>query len=312
MAIPQILTVSERPHDPNWPQQLARAARDGRLLRIRHGCYVEPGYWAALNDEERFRTQLDAVVLTAQVDPVFSGETAGLLWGFPRPALPSTVEIAIPRGSRRSSRNGVLRRSRAPEQFVVQRVGLRQVIGKVQTAVDLCRVYDFPWAVAVLDRLLNNVPLPGESRPDPVTRDVVAARIALLGSEARRRGAACVLDFANGQAMSPGESISRANMNLEGIPAPELQHPFSDSRGHCATVDFWWQDQGVVGEFDGRTKYLKPEYLKGRTASQVVIEEKNRENRLRALGLKVVRWEWATALDRNRLAAVLREAGLGA
>lgn len=64
------------------------------------------------------------------------------------------------------------------------------------------------------------------------------------------------------------------------------------------------------GEFDGRAKYLKPEYLNGRTASQVVINEKNRENRLRALGLTVVRWEWATALDRQRLQAVLRSAGL--
>lgn len=310
MATVEILTVNERPHDSNWPQQLARAARNGRLLRIRHGCYVDPASWNALTDEEQFRTQLEAVVLTAQVNPVFYRETAGLIWGFPRPAMPSAVEVAIPLGSKRSSRNGVLRRSRAPEQFVVERVGDWQVIGKVQTAIDLSLVYDYPWAVAVVDRLLNRAQLSGERSPRPVMKGTVAEAVALLGSQAQRRGASRVLDFADGLAMSPGESISRANMDLLGFPRPELQHTFSDSQGHCATVDFWWKEQGIVGEFDGRAKYLKPEYLNGRNASQVVIDEKNRENRLRALGIRVARWEWSTALNRNKLAACLREAGL--
>lgn len=310
MATVEILTVSERPHDPNWPQQLARAAQNGRLLRIRHGCYVDPVSWAALSDEERFRAQLETVVLTAQVTPVFYRETAGLIWGFPRPALPPLVQVAIPLGSKRTSRNGVLRRSRPPEQFVVERVGEWQVIEKVQTAIDLSSVYDYPWTVAVFDRLLNSSPLNGEVGPRRVTKQAVAEKIDLIASKARRRGAYEVLDFANGLAMSPGESISRANMNLLGFPPPELQHTFSDSQGHCATVDFWWKEQGIVGEFDGRTKYLKPEYLNGRTASQVVIEEKNRENRLRALGVRVVRWEWSIALNRNKLAACLRDAGL--
>lgn len=49
-------------------------------------------------------------------------------------------------------------------------------------------------------------------------------------------------------------------------------------------TDFHWKQAKVVGEFDGEEKYLKPEYLKGRTASQVVLEEKTRENRIRATG----------------------------
>lgn len=312
MATVQILTLSERPHDPNWPQQLARAARSGRLLRIRHGCYVNPGAWTGLNDEERFLAQIEAVAITAQVEPVFYRETAGLIWGFPRPALPTAVQVAIPHGSKRSSRNGVERRSRRSSQFVVERVGEWQVIEKVQTALDLSLVYDYPWAVAVCDRLLNSAPLSGEAHPRPITKQEVAAKVELLGSAAQRRGTSRILDFADGLAMSPGESISRANIDLLGFPRPELQHAFSDSRGHCATVDFWWKEQGIVGEFDGRAKYLKPEYLNGRTAAQVVIDEKNRENRLRALGLKVVRWEWSTALNRAKLAACLREAGLRA
>jgi hypothetical protein len=47
----------------------------------------------------------------------------------------------------------------------------------------------------------------------------------------------------------------------------------------------------VAGEFDGIDKYLKPEFLKGRTAAQAVVEEKLREDRIRATGAGVVRTE---------------------
>ncbi|GAB3535559.1 hypothetical protein GCM10027403_13470 [Arthrobacter tecti] len=77
----RILTLGERPHDPNWPQYLARAARDGRLLRIRHGCYVDPVAWNALTDEERVFKRMESVVLTAQEEPVFYRESAGMIWG---------------------------------------------------------------------------------------------------------------------------------------------------------------------------------------------------------------------------------------
>ncbi|MHA7248085.1 hypothetical protein [Arthrobacter tecti] len=163
-----------------------------------------------------------------------------------------------------------------------------------------------------MDRLLNKKPLPPERATREVTESDVRSRVDLLVTEAKQRGALRVLEFANGLALYPGESISRVNMHLLGFPAPELQHSFSDARGKLAEVDFWWKDYGLVGEFDGRTKYLKPEYLKGRTPSQVVIDEKNRENRLRALGLNVVRWEWPTAITPERLAEHLRNAGLPA
>jgi very-short-patch-repair endonuclease len=54
-------------------------------------------------------------------------------------------------------------------------------------------------------------------------------------------------------------------------------------------TDFYWKQAKVVAEFDGEEKYLKPEYLKGRTASQAVVEEKKRENRIRAAGFNIFR-----------------------
>ena len=56
--------------------------------------------------------------------------------------------------------------------------------------------------------------------------------------------------------MSPGESLSRVQMFVLNLPRPTLQHPMHDDAGRIGVVDFWWQ--GVVGEFDGRSKYGVP------------------------------------------------------
>ncbi|MFP5316155.1 MAG: hypothetical protein ACLGHS_12380 [Actinomycetes bacterium] len=181
---------------------------------------------------------------------------------------------------------------------------------KVQTAVDLALIYDFPWAVAVMDRLLNTKPLPVENRRRPVGKAEVEECVALLPSGAKRRKARRVLQFSDGRAMYPGESLSRVHIAELGFPEPDLQYSVMDEMGLAAVVDFWWKDYALVGEFDGRGKYQKPEYMNGRTASQVVIDEKNRENRVRATGKNVVRWEWREATGPQLLARELTRAGL--
>jgi len=52
-------------------------------------------------------------------------------------------------------------------------------------------------------------------------------------------------------------------------------------------VDFYWDEQKTVGEFDGKIKYgrlLKP----GQRIEDVVFAEKLREDAVRDLGLQVV------------------------
>ena len=66
----------------------------------------------------------------------------------------------------------------------------------------------------------------------------------------------------------------------------------------------------MIGEFDGDAKYLRDEYLGVQTARQAVLAEKKREDKLRAAGFRVVRWDWATAADPARFEACLRQAGL--
>jgi hypothetical protein len=51
-----------------------------------------------------------------------------------------------------------------------------------------------------------------------------------------------------------------------------------------ARPDFVWVEHGVVGEGDGRIKYEV-------RAADVIQAEKDRQARLEALGLVVVRWD---------------------
>jgi len=57
-------------------------------------------------------------------------------------------------------------------------------------------------------------------------------------------------------------------------------------------VDFAWPHLGVVGEFDGRVKYGR-DLAPDQDPTEVLWDEKVREDLLRELGWLVVRWTWA-------------------
>lgn len=99
-------------------------------------------------------------------------------------------------------------------------------------------------------------------------------------------------------------------IHIAGFEPPILQHAIHDGDGLVGYADFCWKQAKVVGEFDGVEKYVKPELLKGRTASQAVLEEKKRENRIRANGFNVVRWDWADLIEPGKLEQMLAAAGV--
>ena len=101
-----------------------------------------------------------------------------------------------------------------------------------------------------------------------------------------------MIDFIDGRSESVGESYSRVVLDELGLLPAELQYEVLDELGMFAgAADFAWLEHKTLGEFDGQIKYgtlLKP----GQTASDVVVAEKLREDRLRDLGWQVVRWIW--------------------
>lgn len=69
---------------------------------------------------------------------------------------------------------------------------------------------------------------------------------------------------------------------------------------------------GVIGEFDGRSKYLFDALRGDRRADDVVVDEKEREDRLRALPTTsgFVRWGRRHVAEPHLLAGKLRTAGV--
>jgi hypothetical protein len=116
-----------------------------------------------------------------------------------------------------------------------------------------------------------------------------------------------VLHHMDGRAQSPGETRSVHLFWRQGLPLPELQYDVSDANGVFATTDFAWEAHELLGEFDGKDKYLR--YLRpGEQPGDAVFREKKREDRIRRVtGWPLVRIVWADLYRPERTAAYIRE-----
>jgi hypothetical protein len=82
---------------------------------------------------------------------------------------------------------------------------------------------------------------------------------------------------------------------------------FSPDGRFVGRSDFGWPDFGVLGEFDGKTKYGELLRRPGQTAEEVLIAEKMREDRMRELGWVVIRWMWHDLMRPEPLINRLRQ-----
>lgn len=77
------------------------------------------------------------------------------------------------------------------------------------------------------------------------------------------------------------------------LPAPDLQTSVFDQFGRfVARLDLYWDEFGVAGEADGRSKYDSRSVLTGEKERQEVIED---------LGLIVARWGWEHTTRRRHV-----------
>jgi hypothetical protein len=143
-----------------------------------------------------------------------------------------------------------------------------------------------------------------------VTRNDLEAELVRIPLRQGRRKATRVVEFADGAADRPGESMSRASIHLAGLEMPLLQQWLRGASGKWYVVDFWWPRLRLIGEFDGKYKYTDEEFLRGRTPEQAVYDEKLREDDLRAAGHGMSRWNWELALSPQRLSSHLQHAGV--
>jgi hypothetical protein len=285
---------------PDESRGMSRAVARGTHLRLRRGVHVEAELWRRLTKEERLLVRIVALATTARGRPVFSHWSAAVLHGLPIARRWADLVDVVVDGSRNRTVVGArVHRFDLDSREVVE-VGGILCTSALRTTIDLAADHGFEEAVVVAD-----------------------ATMALLGADARnlladavdlsdrRRGTVrlqAVIAFADPRSGSAGESISRVRMHRSGFIRPELQVAI-DTDGLVEFADFGWEEVLGAGEFDGEVKYRDERFRRGRSVVDVVIDEKDRENRIRRQRPRFARWVWID-LMRGRLESILRGAGI--
>jgi hypothetical protein len=270
-------------------RSLEHGARSGLFVRIRPGVYAVSTEWHAADPRDRHRAVMDALAATSTRVHVFSHESAALAHGIPVigswPALPHI--IAADSGHRPPAQV-IAHRPRHP--WLIEVVGDVMATTRECTAINLAASRSLAAGVAAFDHVM------AAGAP----KDDLAGMIEEWRPFHGVRRALRALEIATGLAETPLESISLVPIALAGFEVPEQQVVIF-ARGRRYRLDFFWRQHGVVGEADGRGKYLTPADL---------WEEKLREDAIRSLHLGFARWGWDEALAGPPVVTRLHEAGL--
>ncbi|MGA4506773.1 hypothetical protein ACPCGZ_02545 [Propionibacteriaceae bacterium G1746] len=264
-------------------REIRRQVSAGQLVRVQRGYYT----MATPVEQERWRLErqvhlhrIHACVAGAEHPVVVSHASAAVVHDLPAPrAALSKVHLVQERDGG-WQRQGVRKTTGRIDPVDIVQVGALIVTSVARTVIDLGRSVHFGWAVAAVDHALREQLCTLDDLHDCLARcsglpGIVSARRAVL--------------FGDPRAESVGESRSRALLWSAGLAPDELQREFPHSRG-TDRVDMWWTG-GLIGEFDGRGKYLA-NFRPGDDPGEAVWQEKVREDRLRRQGNALVRWTW--------------------
>lgn len=278
---------------------LVAALRDGAIARVRHGAYVDARTWAGADAVERFRIRGRAVLLT-HPDVVLSHTSAAAehrlrLYG----ADLSSVHVTrLDGNSGTPSRDVVYHHGTLREDDVLLDAG-RRLVSPVRAAVETALIHDIETGVCCIDTLLDpRLDIAGLRPVVPEEIYAVARGVALWPGARRLQ---ITVRLARVGSQSVGESRSRIMCWRHHLPEPVLQWEVWDDDGLVGVCDFAWPDRRLLGEFDGKLKYLRP-HDPTKSPGDVVFEEKKREDRMRgASRCAMARWTW-TDLDPRRQA----------
>jgi len=305
-AIPDIPIIRRRDSEAG-DQALARAVRDGMLVRVVPGSSVPVAAWAGLPPMDRHLVRVIEAVDRSLGRIVVSHHAAAAVWGIDvLGGWPVRIDTTVPRrsGGRGS---GVFARHTLTASDV-ETVPWRghELTTPAQTALDLARTIGFTRAVSAVDQVRWGARTGGPLATDAAIERLRAHAQARRGDPRARR----VLAFSTDLSDSVRESQSRVLLHQLGFPRPELQHGFRLPDGRRVRSDFWFPEFDHVGEFDGLSKYLDPAMTRGRTAADVLAAEKDRGDKLARLVRRISRWRTPDLEDPRRLYDILTGDGL--
>lgn len=280
------------------PDQIQDRLRDGRWERVRHGQYVERTDLNHLPPWERQlvvhrRLVYAAVNAMRPGTAIVSHHSALVVHDVPVWDVDlQEVQLTRSNSARSGSAAGVRHHHGQLPGDTVLEVDNLAVTSLARSLVETAARSSFEAAVVSADVVLRN-----GSVPDADLRRMVALTEFWPGGPTVR----AALSFASPLAESVGESRLRVLIHQHGLPTPELQAVFHDADGFIGRVDFYFPEYRTIVEFDGMTKYADG-------SSVLLIQEKAREDRLRALGLQVIRLTWDDLAHPARTAMLIRRA----
>ena len=276
--LPPVFTTEDLRLRGVTQEQAEYRVRRNVWRRLQKGVYCASVSWDRASKEGRHVLTGMAMCRAAEGENlVLSHATAAVVHDLPvSPTALRTVTATSLPGRRRATEEGRhVYYAALPEADRTVHRGA-PVTAVARTVADCLRHLPRGDAVAVADAALHKGATSMEAIREVLRRQ---ERWPFAGV------AALALPLVDGRRESRLESRSAVVMDLHRLPRPVPQCTILDPRGrHVARVDFAWVELGVVGEADGRVKYATD-------AAHVIEEEKDRQARLEAVGLVVVRWD---------------------
>lgn len=279
--------------------RLSRLVSRGLLRRVHPGCFVDEGRLTAASPEGQRALTAMAVSRGFEGRHAASHLSAVALHRLPVIATPDT-RVHLSRttpGRPRRSRDVVIHPTLQPMPLC--RVAGTLSVLPAWAIVQTTAAAGLVTGLAAADAALNG---------GKVTHAELVQAAAQVGSCHGVRDVRLMVEMADARVESPGESWTRVLFRGFGLPEPELQAPMHDEDGWLiGFADFFFRETRTVVEFDGVKKYA------GKDGQRALVKEKHREDRLRSLGLAVVRLTWRDLLtpavvDRRVRAAFRRQA----
>ncbi|WP_156761939.1 hypothetical protein [Microbacterium karelineae] len=286
----------------------------GRAERIRNGHYASRAAWRDAHVEERQVALARAATDAARTPPVVCRATAAAVHGLPlfRHRDSAAHLLSGDRGTGTPSAAVTRHRDRWDGDFV-EVDGIR-VTTLARTVFDVIRTTRVPTALACADAAIGRVSRIADSRgiDEEAAHEFRADLGLLIADHPGARGvkqARLVVELMDPRADSPGESASRLYAVQLGFTDIVVQREVRVATGARYRVDF--EIDGVLGEFDGEVKYRDREMRRGRSVEQVVLDEKRREDEIRAAtGQRMIRWTNREIRSRSTFDAFLRDHGI--
>lgn len=262
--------------------------------RVRNDRSVAAADWESLWNEGRHLVEVVATHLnSAAPGPVFWGPSAAVLHSLPLYRLAPKNVHAVILGARHGRTIGGVAWHRIPVDPVdiVEVDGIR-CTSVDRTILDLACTSAATVSVSAADAAQRRETVAGQVQDAELAAEWVSRMLARAeGARPGIRHARRVIRFADGRAQLPGESVSRLHLRNLGFAARDLQVHVVGSAGADYWLDFGFRHSRCFGEFDGKGKYLDDELRGTRSADEIVLAEKWREDDVRGVtGWRTARW----------------------